>query len=103
VPGVWVHASSVAAAGVAEPATGEVIDATARRRYEERVRELQAEIDDADAAHDVGRSERARIELDALVDHLTAALGLGGTARQAGGTAGRARSAVTHRIRASIR
>jgi hypothetical protein len=39
----------VAGAGVEEPTTGEVIDATARRRYVERVRELQAEIDDAEA------------------------------------------------------
>jgi predicted ATPase len=102
-PGTDVHCLDLAGAGVKEPATGEVIDATARRRYEARVRELQAEIDDADAAHDVGRSERARLELDALVDHLTAALGLAGKARQEGGTAARARSAVTHRIRASIR
>jgi len=102
-PGTEVHCLDLAGAGVDEPATGEVIDATARRRYEERVRELQAEIDDADAAHDVGRSERGRIELDTLVDHLAAALGLAGKARQEGGTAARARSAVTHRIRASIR
>ena len=41
--------------------------------------------------------------MDALVDHLTAALGLGGRARRSGGSAERARSAVTQRIRSTIR
>jgi hypothetical protein len=67
------------------------------------VRELQAEIDDANANHDNARADRARVELDLLVDHLAAALGLGGKSRYQGGTAARARSAITHRIRATIR
>jgi hypothetical protein len=67
------------------------------------VRELQHEIDEADDRNDLARAERARAELDTLVDHLTAALGLGGKARQQGGTAERARSTVTHRIRAAVR
>jgi hypothetical protein len=83
--------------------TGEVLDATARHAYEARVRELQAEIDEADADHDLARADRARVELDALVDELTAALGLGGRARTTGSSAERARSTVTQRIRAAIR
>ena len=55
-----------------------------------RVRELQQEIDEADAAHDVGRAERAREELDQLVEHLSGALGLGGAARHLGSAAERA-------------
>jgi hypothetical protein len=42
-------------------------------------------------------------ELDMLVDHLSAALGLGGRSRRGGDSAERARSAVTQRVRSTIR
>jgi hypothetical protein len=80
-----------------------LLDERARRELKSRVRELQQEIDDADAAHDTGRAERAREELDQLVEHLSGALGLGGRARPLGSAAERARSAVTWRIRNSIK
>lgn len=102
-PGREVHCIELAGASVEEPTTGDVIDASARRRYEARVRALQQEIDEADAFNDRGRAERAEAELNAIVDHLTAALGLAGKARKQGGTAERARSAVTHRIRGAVR
>ncbi|HEX5947260.1 MAG TPA: hypothetical protein VFY82_13320, partial [Acidimicrobiales bacterium] len=101
-PGQEVHCLDLVG-GVDEQDTGEVVDAAARRAYEQRVRDLQAEIDEADATHDRGRAERARVEMDAVVDQLTAALGLGGRARRAGGAAERARSTVTQRIRSTIR
>ena len=101
-PGQEVHCLDLIG-GVDEDDTGEVVDAAARRAYEQRVRDLQAEIDEADATHDRGRAERARVEMDAVVDQLTTALGLGGRARRAGGAAERARSTVTQRIRATIR
>jgi predicted ATPase len=98
-----LHCLDLVGAGVQESSTGGVIDDKARRQYEQRVRELQAEIDDAERDNDLARAERARIELDTLVDHLTAALGLGARSRDAGRTAERARSAVTQRVRATIR
>jgi predicted ATPase len=98
-----VHCLELVGAGVHEGDVGEVLDAAARRAYEQRVRDLQGEIDEADANNDRARAERARLELDALVDQLTAALGLGGRARTPGGAAERARSAVTQRVRATIR
>lgn len=99
-----VHCLDLMGASVVEGDTGPVLDDTARRRYEERVRELQAEVDDADAAHDRARAERARAELDALVDQLTEALGLAGRSRRgAGSSAERARQAVTQRIRSTIK
>jgi plasmid stabilization system protein ParE len=52
--------------------------------------------------HDLLRADRAQHEFDAIVEHLTSALGLGGSARTAGASSERARSAVTKRIRASI-
>jgi tetratricopeptide (TPR) repeat protein len=102
-PGRELSALDLMGAVVAGSGGDEVLDTTARRRYEERIRDLQAGIDEADAANDLGRSERLQAELDILVDHLTAALGLGGRARRAGNEAERARSAVTQRIRSTIR
>jgi TolB-like protein/tetratricopeptide (TPR) repeat protein len=85
--------------------TGEVpvLDDRARRELGARVRELQRDIDEADAAHDLGRATRAREELDQIVEHLSGALGIGGRSRPLGSGAERARSAVTWRIRNAIR
>lgn len=106
-PGREVHCLELIGAGTDDRRgggdTGPVIDATARHAYEQRIRDLQAELDDADAAHDRGRSETVQAEMDALVDHLTAALGLGGRPRRTGDAAERARSTVTQRIRSTIR
>lgn len=88
----------------AEPAgSHHVLDERARREYRARLQELQREIDDADRSHDAARGARAREEMDALVDALSGALGLGGRSRPLGSAAERARSAVTWRIRSAIR
>jgi predicted ATPase/propanediol dehydratase small subunit len=102
-PGREHHCLDLTGAGVQEASTGEVIDAAARRAYETRIRDLQEEVDDAELAHDLARAERAQAELDALVDHLTAAIGRGGRTRKASATAERARSAVTQRLRTTMR
>ena len=83
--------------------TGEVADARARAAYRDRLRDLDDELADADAANDPARAERARAERDALVAHLTSAYGLGGRARRTGDPAERARTAVTARIRDALR
>jgi len=102
-PGREIHCLELAGAGAEQGSTGEVIDNTARRELEQRIRDLQEEIDEAEANHDHARADRAQEEFDAVVEHLAGALGLGGRARRGGSTAERARSAVTHRIRATIR
>jgi hypothetical protein len=102
-PGREHHCLDLAGAGAQQASLGEVIDVSARRAYETRIRDLQEEVDDAELAHDLARTERAQAELDALVDHLTAATGKGGRTRRASGTAERARTAVTHRLRSTIR
>jgi hypothetical protein len=101
--GTEIHCLDLADARVADASTGEVIDAAARRDYEQRIRELQATIDEAEVDNDVGRAERAQVELDTLVDHLVAATGRSGRTRRAADSAERARSAVTQRIRSTIR
>ena len=102
-PGAEIHclelADRPAETGGREP----VMDDRARREIQARARELQREIDDADAAHDAGRAERAREELDRIVETLSGAFGLGGRSRALGSMAERARSAVTWRIRSAIK
>ena len=84
-------------------APGPVLDDQARRTYQARVHDLHVEIDDANAANDWVRADRAEVELDALVEQLSQAFGLGGRQRTGGGAGERARAAVTHRIRGAIR
>ncbi|HET7014489.1 MAG TPA: AAA family ATPase [Streptosporangiaceae bacterium] len=81
---------------------GPVLDATARRAYEQRLADLTEELAEAEANADLGQLERLRTERSMLSDELAGALGLGGRARYAGDPADRARKAVTMRIRAAI-
>jgi len=102
-PGDEIHCLDLAGAAVTDQSTGDVIDDTARRRYEQRIRELHEDIEEAESNNDYGRAERAQSELDTLVEHLSAALGLAGRTRRSADTAERARSAVTQRIRSTIK
>lgn len=98
-----IHCTELADVAVTQPSTGEIIDARAKREYENRVRELQADIDEAEADNDYARSYRLQIELDAIIEHLAANLGLGRRQRTSADNAERARTAVTHRVRSTIR
>jgi hypothetical protein len=98
-----VHCTELAGVAVDQSSTGAVIDATARRAYEDRVRELQAEIDEVESRSDYARSYRLQVEFDAIIEHLAASLGHGRRTRQGVDSAERARSAVTHRVRSAIR
>jgi TolB-like protein len=102
-PGTEMHCLELADRPVETGGDVPVLDDRARRELRARVHDLQQDIDDADAAHDTGRAERGREELDRIVEHLTGALGLGGRPRQLGSPAERARSAVTWRIRNAIK
>jgi hypothetical protein len=79
------------------------IDDKARAAYQERIRDLQAELEEAQKNHDRGRAEALREELEPIVEHLGKSLGLGGRSRKLGDPAERARSAVTWRIRSAIK
>ena len=102
-PGEEIHSLVLIGGGGDEGDAGPVLDERARREYQARVRELQTEIDEASAGNDERRAERAEAELDALVQQLSSAFGLGGRARRAGSAAERARSAVAWRIRAAVK
>ena len=87
---------------VASGDLGEVLDATARAAYRQRLEALEDELEDARAAQDLGRVEQFAAERDFLVAELSAALGLGGRARRAGDPNERLRKAVGMRIRLAI-
>jgi TolB-like protein len=102
-PGVEMHCLELADRPAEPGEEAPVLDARANREVRDRLRELQQEIQDADAAHDLARAERAREELDRIVEVMAGALGLGGKSRALGSAAERARSAVTWRIRSAIK
>jgi hypothetical protein len=102
-PGVEVHCLELMGGADVSAGTGAQLDERARREYSTRIEELQSDIDDAHASNDPARAERAELELDALVEQLSEAFGLGGRARTSGSSAERARSAVTYRVRSAIR
>ncbi len=60
-----------------------------------RLTDLETDIDEAEAAGDLGRAERARTEREFLVHELAAATGLGGRARRLGDETEKARKTVT--------
>ncbi len=102
-PGQEVHGLELVRGADVGAETGPVLDDQARRSYQHRIRELQQDVDEARAAHDPVRAERSEAELDALVQQLSAAFGLSGRSRSTGSAAERARSAVSWRIRATLR
>lgn len=92
-----IHGTSVA--GIDRTGTGPLLDPTAKAAYRERIADLQLEIDGAESDHDPARTERARLELEALTAQLAAAVGLGGRDRPSRDPAERARINVTRVIR----
>jgi tetratricopeptide (TPR) repeat protein len=88
------QASAVAALG-ADP----ILDDRARAAYRARLTELDGELAEADAHHDIERSARLAAERDALIGELARATGLGGRRRRLGDATERARTTVTARIR----
>lgn len=79
-----------------------ILDDQAKAAYRQRMLDLRDEVDDARDCADLGRLERAEVELDAVVAELTAGLGLGGRDRAATDEAERARQAVRARIRYAL-
>lgn len=101
-PGQEIHCAELMGVDASAAATPDPVDAQAREAYRRRMAELQEIVDDAEgvgAPHALAAQE----ELETLGHHVAAAFGLGGRARRPGAPEERARSAVTQRIRASIR
>ncbi|MEW6273253.1 MAG: hypothetical protein AB1689_28575 [Thermodesulfobacteriota bacterium] len=81
---------------------GEQLDARARAQYTARLRQARAELDEASAANDHGRSDRLEEEIGFLEGELARGYGIDGRARRAGSAHERARLAVTRAIKYAI-
>jgi len=101
-PGEELHCAELM--GSVTSASGDTfIDDKARASYQQRIRELQEELEEAEKNNDRGRAETLREEREAIAEHLGKSLRLGGRSRKLGDPAERARSAVTWRIRSAIK
>ncbi len=102
-PGREIHVLDLATASRAAAQVGlGSVDDRARAEYRQRLSELEEELDEADRLGDLARLQRARVEHDAVLEHLQAAYGLGGRSRETGSDAERARKAVTGRVHDAI-
>lgn len=102
-PGVEISAVQLAGdPEQATPARHAVLDDTAITAYRRRAAELQTEIDEAEANHDLERVARERAEYDALVDEVRRATGLLGRSRPFVDDVERARTSVQKAIKRAI-
>ena len=103
-PGKEILALDLAGSGIDDPGhAGEVLDAAARADYKRRLADLAEELEDAERDNDEGRAARAREEIEALTDQLTAAVGLGGRSRKAASIPERARVSVRNAIASALK
>jgi TolB-like protein/tetratricopeptide (TPR) repeat protein len=79
-----------------------LIDEKARKQYQQKILDLQNDIQEAENTSDFLNAEKLQEEYDQLVEHLSRSLGLKGKTRETGGTIEKARSALTWRIRNAI-
>jgi tetratricopeptide (TPR) repeat protein len=101
--GKAVHAESEGLEIVREidgPAS--TLDARARFEYRVRLRDLDAELAEAERMNDLGRVEHLRTEIEMVGDELARSVGLGGRARTASGSMERARGLVGKNIRSAL-
>ena len=87
---------------VTDSSSGELIDRQALNAYRSRLRDLDEELDEAEAWADEARLSRLREEREALLDQVAAATGLGGRQRRFGSAGERARVAVRKAIAAAL-
>jgi tetratricopeptide (TPR) repeat protein len=78
------------------------IDARARSAYRSRLRDLQADLDEAQRMNDVGRSERLSNEIEMVGQELAGSSALGGRARATSRSEVRARGLVGKNVRSIV-
>ena len=99
-----MHVLELAGATHAEPASGTLLDATARVAYRRRLAELDHDLAAARADHDIGRAQHLDNQRTALIAKLRRATRLTGRSRSLGAsTTERARKTVTSRLREAVR
>lgn len=78
-------------------------DTRARKSYQQRIQELKEEIELSESNNDLYRTASLQEEYDHIVNHLSSSLALNGSIRKIKDPVDRVRSAVTWRIRSTIR
>jgi hypothetical protein len=101
-PAQPISALTLAGGGGPGEPRHELIDRQARDAYALRARELAGDLAEAEADNDLGRADRLRIELDAVVEQIEAATGLGGRPRAFTNEHERARTSVRKAIKRAI-
>jgi hypothetical protein len=79
-----------------------VLDARAKAEYKRRINDLRQDLNEAERFNDLDRKTEIQNELQAIVDHLASAVGLGGRVCKTSSDAERARSAVTKCIKKAV-
>jgi tetratricopeptide (TPR) repeat protein len=108
-PGGELHVLDLAATQGGDPlagehsgGAGELLDASAKAAYRRRLLEIDDDLEEARAHHDLAREAQADAEREFLVRELSRAVGLGGRDRRAGAVSERARAGVTRAIRQAM-
>lgn len=101
-PGAGVTDVTAEGLSVGAGDAGELLDDAAKAAYRRRLKELQEEIDEAEAFNDPERSARSREEMDFLTRELATGVGLGGRDRKASSAVDRARMSVTRAVRSAM-
>ena len=82
---------------------GSILDSRAKAEYKRRIDELRKDRQEAERLNDSYRAISARREMEAIAEQLAVAVGLVGRDRRFSSNTERARSAVTKRIRETIK
>lgn len=98
-----IHCSELMGSVLDEKDAASTLDQKAKLQYQERIRDLQEEIREAEEMNNQGLVSSLNDEYEKLIEHLSHSLGLAGKARQVGSSVEKARSAVTWRIRSTIK
>ncbi len=80
-----------------------LMDETARKQYQNRILEIQHDLEEAETNNDTAVSLKLQEEYDNLLTYLSSSMGLQNKPRKTGDPIEKARSAVTWRIRNAIR
>ncbi len=103
-----VHAITLRSAAAGRQGTpaagsaGEILDSEALGNLRRRIAEIDQDLAEAEANHDLGRPPALQEEREALLAEVRRATGLGGRQRQAASDRERARQSVTQAIRRAL-